>query len=503
MLEAAAAAAAAAARPVLVDGDPRLRAPAAAVGDLDAAARADAAVLAATLAALRTRHGFGRGLAAPQLGIGRRMIALDLGAGPFVLFDPRLAWRSPELFEVWDDCFSVPDRLVRVRRHASVTVVYRDARGRVRRWERLPPDLAELLQHELDHLDGVLMLDRAIDAAAIRPAADRAELVDAARPRHRLSVAAIAEAARGIDPVFRGAPVIESEPLGALAGCRLWLAIETLNPIRCFKGRGADWFVSRLALRGAPRPLVCASAGNFGQAMAYACRRRGLPIVVYAATSASPLKLARMRELGAEVVLAGDDFDAAKAAARRFAAATGHVMVEDGLQPEISEGAGSLGVELCARAPDLDAVVVPVGNGALLAGVARWIKAADPAIRVFGACSRGAPAMEESWRTSTVVTHPRTATIADGIAVRVPIPEALDDLRGLVDDMWLVDDAELIAAMRLVHAHAGLVTEPAGAVGVAAVLAAEGRERLAGQHVATIITGGNLADLSLLLGPAP
>jgi len=257
---------AATARPVLVEGDARLRVRCEEVGALDAGVRADADALAATLVALRARHGFGRALAAPQIGVARRMIAVDLGAGPFVLFDPRLDWRSPELFEVWDDCFSVPDRLVRVRRHASVSVGYRDGHGRPRRWERLPPDLAELMQHELDHLDGVLMTDRAIDAAAIRPAAERGTLIDGARPDHRLSLASIAEAARAIDPVFRGAPIVTGEPLDARAGCRVTLAIETLNPIRCFKGRGADWFVSRLVATASrcgcrsPRPSTTCAA---------------------------------------------------------------------------------------------------------------------------------------------------------------------------------------------------------------------------------------------------
>ena len=113
------------ARPLLVEGDARLRVQCAEVGAIDAAARDDAAALAATLTALRARNGFGRALAAPQIGIARRMVAIDLGAGPFVIFDPELVWRSPELIDVWDDCFSVPDRLVRVRRHASVTVAYR------------------------------------------------------------------------------------------------------------------------------------------------------------------------------------------------------------------------------------------------------------------------------------------------------------------------------------------------------------------------------------------
>lgn len=147
---------------VLVMGDPRLRVRCTPVADGYAELASDIARLCNALSEVRNRHGFGRGLAAPQIGIARRIIALDLGGGPFAVLDPELTWRSDERFEVWDDCFSVPDRLVRVERHCSISLRYRDAASARREWARLPPDLAELLQHEVDHLDGVLMIDRAL-----------------------------------------------------------------------------------------------------------------------------------------------------------------------------------------------------------------------------------------------------------------------------------------------------------------------------------------------------
>ena len=146
-------------RPILVDGDPRLLVRAAPVEALDAGVRADLDALGATLAWHRQRHGFGRGIAAPQIGIARRMIVIDLGAGPIALINPQITWRSEDSFLVWDDCFSVPDCLVRVRRDCSISVTYRDAQFRERTWRCLPPDLSELLQHEIDHLDGVLFVD--------------------------------------------------------------------------------------------------------------------------------------------------------------------------------------------------------------------------------------------------------------------------------------------------------------------------------------------------------
>ena len=479
-----------AAHPILTDADPRLREAAAPLAALDDAAVRDAAALCATLADFRRRHGYGRAIAAPQIGIARRMIAIDLGAGPFVVANPEITWRSEETFEVWDDCFSVPDQLARVRRHRSISLDYRDLKFRRRRWERLPPDLAELLQHEIDHLDGVLMTDRAVGADAVRPMSERSKLVDAQRPAHRLSLERIRDAARRIDPVFLHSPQFVSAPLSRDLGCTLTLKIETINPIRSFKGRGADYFVARRVDRADRRALICASAGNFGQALAYAGAKYDIPVVVFAARNANTLKIERMRALGADVRLEGDDFDGAKAAARRLAQANGSELIEDGLMHEISEGAGTLAIELLARDDVFDTVLVPLGNGALLNGMARWIKAASPSTRVVGVVSAGATAMADSWHRNAIVEHAQTQTIADGIAVRVPIPAAVDDMRGLVDDVVAVDDAALIEAMRRAHTHHGVVIEPAGAAGLAALIA--NPAAYAQQRVATVLAGGNL-----------
>jgi len=152
-------------RPVLVVGDPRLAQRAKPVDPAAADWRADAADLLETLLDLKRRLGFGRGLAAPQIGVARRMIAFDCALGRFVAVNPAITWRSAERQEVLDDCFSVPDARVRVLRHASVSLCCSDAEGATRVFQHLPPDLAELVQHEIDHLDGVLMTARAAPAS--------------------------------------------------------------------------------------------------------------------------------------------------------------------------------------------------------------------------------------------------------------------------------------------------------------------------------------------------
>ena len=150
--------------PILPLGDPRLRRVCTAVpAVLDPEILEEIRRVKGALAAFRAERGFGRGLAAPQLGIPRRIVALDLGQGPRVLLDPVLTWRSPETFTLWDDCMCFPDLLVKVRRHRSVSLAARDEAGRPLVLERVGQAESELLQHELDHLDGILAVDRALD----------------------------------------------------------------------------------------------------------------------------------------------------------------------------------------------------------------------------------------------------------------------------------------------------------------------------------------------------
>jgi threonine dehydratase len=304
---------------------------------------------------------------------------------------------------------------------------------------------------------------------------------------HRLSIERIEQAVKIIDPVFLNTPQYECEPLSEVLGKRLAIKIETLNPIRSFKGRGADFLVSQVS--NCDR-LVCASAGNFGQAMAYACRKRGLNLTVYASTGANPFKVERMRSLGATVILCGEDFDAAKLKAKRAALEQNDRFIEDSRDIETAEGAGTIGLEWLSFPERLNALFIPLGNGAMINGIARVMKAHSPKTRIIAIQSAGAPAMIESWRAGKVIIHEKVDTIADGIGVRVPVPEALEDMRGLVDEAILVSEDAIVKAMRLLHCHAGIVAEPSGAVGIAAIL--EHPELFDQQLVGTIICGGNL-----------
>lgn len=310
--------------------------------------------------------------------------------------------------------------------------------------------------------------------------------------KHRLSLQHIVAASEAIDPAFRDTPQYEAETLQVQLGCRLVVKVETLNPIRSFKARGAQFLVSQMS--GSPH-LVCATAGNFGQGMAYAARKRGWPITIFVGAHANPMKVDRMRALGATVRQGSDDPDELHVEAEAFARTNGFHLVQDGREAAIAEGAGTIAVELLRWPKCFDDIIVPLGDGALLGGMARWVKAQCPTTRVIGVCATASPAMERSWRTKRVVSAPCDGTIAAGIAVGTPFEEAVTDLTGLIDDVLLVPDSTLITAMRLAHKELGVVLEPAGAAGLAAVM--DHREQFRGRLVATVLTGGNVSPSNL------
>jgi threonine dehydratase len=307
-----------------------------------------------------------------------------------------------------------------------------------------------------------------------------------------LSPDRIEMAGRTIDPVFLHSPLIRHDELDLRLGAHVVAKLETLNPIRSFKGRGTDWFVRNLPADA--QALVTASAGNFGQGLAYAARKRGLPVTVFAAEKANALKIDAMRRLGADVRFSGADFDAAKQAAQAHAESSGKMLVVDGAHAAIADGAGTIAYELTAVC-EVDAVIIPLGNGALLTGMGAWLRHAAPRVRVIGVVAEAAPAMRLSFLAGSAIETESASTIADGMAVRVPVSFALKCMPHTVDEVLTVDDATILRAMRLLHETLGVVVEPAGAAGLAAVLAY--RSRFAGARLATVLCGGNLTPAEM------
>ena len=305
----------------------------------------------------------------------------------------------------------------------------------------------------------------------------------------RLDTARIRAARRVIDPVFRDTPLYRCEALEPVLGCSVSIKLETANPVRSFKARGTEVVASLLADNGS-QAVVCASAGNLGQALAWSGRGRELEVTVVASRFAPAAKLDRIRALDARLELVDGDFDMARERAAAIARHVGIRLVEDSLDIETCEGAATIGLELVETALSFDVVLIALGGGALATGVGHVLKALAPGVEVICVQPLGAPAMTLSWRQRRVVTTGPTATIADGVAGRRPIPAVLDDLLLVADDAVLVSEASIIGGMRMLLDHAGLVVEPSAALGIAAVL--EDRDRFAGRHVATIVCGSNV-----------
>jgi threonine dehydratase len=271
----------------------------------------------------------------------------------------------------------------------------------------------------------------------------------------------------------------------------LVLKVETLNPIRCFKGRGTETVLSRLDREGSPKAVVCASAGNLGQALAYSGRKRGFEVTVTASSAASPLKLKRMQALGANVILVNGQIEEALAVARAYSDKTGAFVVEDSKNLDTCEGAGTIGLELASLPTDVDAVLISLGAGAMATGVGFAIKNRRPATKVICVQPVNAPALTRSFLAGHVVESGPPDTIADGVAGRYTIPEVLTDLLEVADDAVLVKEESIIEGMCLLYGQSGLIVEPAAALGVACIL--ENRERFKGACVATILCGSNVS----------
>lgn len=306
----------------------------------------------------------------------------------------------------------------------------------------------------------------------------------------RLNLARIEAIAQELSPEFVGTPQYECEPLGNALGCSITLKIETMNRLRCFKGRGTEAAIME-AMQDGSKEFVCASAGNLGQAVAYCSRARRASAVVVASRSANAAKLKRIEELGAKLELVDGDIELARETAREIAK-SGPYLIEDSENVATCEGAATIGLELADReSRPFDVVLIALGGGALATGVGYVIKQRCPETEVVCVQPHGAPALTWSWRAKAVVNTESTNTIADGVAGRFPIPEVLDDLLEIADDALLVDESSIVRGISMLYHHSGLVVEPSAALGIAAII--ENADEFRGRRVATILCGSNVA----------
>jgi threonine dehydratase len=301
-----------------------------------------------------------------------------------------------------------------------------------------------------------------------------------------LSPQRIEAATAHIDPVFLDSPQYEDVILNQVLGRRVLVKVETCNPIRSFKGRGVSTALGAGLETGLDvDTVVCASSGNFGQAVAYVGRARGLAVRIFAPETINPVKRERMEALGAALTLL-PDYAQAREAARGAGSAPGTLLLQDGVPPAIAEGAGTIAVELDTAGP-LDAVAVPIGDGSLISGIGCWLRHRRPGTRVIGVNPVSAPTMHRSWQAGRPVRVEITDTFAEGISVPAPHAESLRRVSHVVDEIVLVSKADLLHAMTLAERHLGIALEPAGAAALAAV--AQGH--VPGERVAAILTGAN------------
>jgi threonine dehydratase len=311
-----------------------------------------------------------------------------------------------------------------------------------------------------------------------------------------LTPAAIRAAAASIDPAFTGSPQFVHEGLTARLGVPVIVKVETVNPIRSFKGRGTWVAVHGLAGErriGPDRGVVVASAGNFGQGVAHAARAVGAAAIVFTSRNANRGKIARMRALGATVIESGEDFDDAREAAEAHAAEHGAELLVDGDDTRISTGAATLALELTDAIDDrvlpaLAVAAVPVGNGALINGVGSWFRHASPSTRIVGVQAEGADAMTRSFAAGRPIDTDAAATYADGIASRIAVPRAVELMAGRVDAMLTVSEAALHEAQAELTDALGITVEGAAAASWAGLLAGTVQDGPA----LVIITGSNV-----------
>jgi threonine dehydratase len=307
-----------------------------------------------------------------------------------------------------------------------------------------------------------------------------------------VSLTDIQAARERIRSIARVTPVVD---VSLAAGRPLWLKCESLQPGGAFKIRGAYNMVAQLTADQRSRGVITYSSGNHGQAVALAARALGAPAVVVMPTTAPKVKIEGTRGFGAEVIFEGTTTLHRRARAEAEAEARGLTMVPPFDHEWVIAGQGTLGLELLEQLPDLSTVLVPVGGGGLIAGVAAAIKQSRPSVQVVGVEPSGAAKMKASIEAGAIQTLASTSSIADGLLAVRPGELTFAHVRQFVDRVVTVEDAAIASAVGWLFATSKIVAEPSGAASVAAALGAA--PPFAGPTVA-IISGGNLAPEDLL-----
>lgn len=281
-----------------------------------------------------------------------------------------------------------------------------------------------------------------------------------------------------------------SKSFSAMSGANVFMKLENMQSTGSFKVRGAYYKISNLTAEEKARGVVCASAGNHAQGVAYAARIMGVNATVFMPIFTPPLKVIATRSYGANVVLHGDAFDDAFKAAMEYKEQSGAVFVHPFDDPYIIAGQGTIGLELFNQLDNIQDVIVPIGGGGMIAGIAIALKEMNPDIRIIGVEAEGAASMQQSIALGKPSTLTSMQTIADGIAVKTPGQMTFEATRDLVDELVTVNDTEIAHSAYLLLQRAKILAEPSGVAAMAAIL--HGKCNLEGRNVVPIISGGNI-----------
>ena len=296
-----------------------------------------------------------------------------------------------------------------------------------------------------------------------------------------------------LSPVINLTPMIPAK--GFVPDCRFYLKADCLQKTGAFKLRGAYYKLSTLTDEEKARGVIACSAGNHAQGVAFAARDMGIPATICIPAGAPLSKIEATRSYGANVVLVPGVYDDAHAEAVRLRDEQGLTFIHPFDDERVMAGQGTIGLEIAEQLPDVDVVLVPIGGGGLIAGVASALRQLRPACRIIGVQAAGAASMADSLRAGHILTLPEVHTVADGIQVKTPGEKTFAICRETVDEVVTVGEAEIASAILTVLERQKLMVEGAGAVGVAAAM--YGDLDLRGKTVCALLSGGNL-DVTML-----
>lgn len=310
-----------------------------------------------------------------------------------------------------------------------------------------------------------------------------------------VTIADIWEAHKLLKPRLHHTPLAPSRTLRELTGAEVYLKAEHMQRSGSFKVRGASYKLSRLTEQEYRGGVIAASAGNHAQGVAIAAAQYNIPCTIVMPETAPLAKVTATQGYGAEVVLHGFTYDDAYQHCLELQETSGATFIHAFDDPDIIAGQGTLGLEMLSDLPDADALVVPIGGGGLMAGIAIAARALRPDITIIGVQAAGAAGCRASLEAGKLQTLPTIMTIADGIAVKRPGTLTFSIISRLVDEVVVVDDEAIISAVLFLMERNKMLVEGAGAVGVAALLS--GIIKLSGKKVLVPLTGGNI-DINLV-----